>query len=145
MTSAEIRKASSALRQALKISNDETAALEGTLSFGHLLTDEPDSVAKLKRFLAHPHSRSARAMMAAMSRFGVLRERIGQVLAALKELARTEFAPNPLITGDDLTAAGIKPGKIFKEALDAAYDAQLEGRVKTKEEALVLALKIVRG
>ena len=55
-------------------------------------------------------------------------------------MRKTDFAPAPLITGDDLTAAGAVPGPKFKLALDAAYDAQLEGRIQTREQAMELAL-----
>jgi hypothetical protein len=34
---------------------------------------------------------------------------------------------------------------VFKKVLDAVYDAQLEGRVTTKEEALAMGLRIARG
>ena len=51
-------------------------------------------------------------------------------------------APPPLITGDDLTAAGLQPGKLFKRILNEAYDAQLEDRIASKEEAMKLALQI---
>ena len=55
---------------------------------------------------------------------------------------RTNFDPVPLITGDDLTAAGLKPGKLFKRILHETYDAQLEDRVASKEEAMKLAMTI---
>jgi putative nucleotidyltransferase with HDIG domain len=38
-----------------------------------------------------------------------------------------EMLPRPLVTGDDLIAAGLKPGIGFKEALDKAFDEQLCG------------------
>ena len=60
--------------------------------------------------------------------------------ATLAELERTDVAPAPLITGDDLTAAGLAPGPMFKQILDEVYDAQLEGRVSAKAEAMELAL-----
>jgi len=41
-----------------------------------------------------------------------------------------------MITGDDLLRAGFKPGPHFKQLLDAIYDAQLEGRLGTREQAL---------
>ena len=44
--------------------------------------------------------------------------------------------PAPLITGDDLIAAGYKPGPRFKEILSAVEDAQLEGRLQTKDQAM---------
>jgi poly(A) polymerase len=47
-----------------------------------------------------------------------------------------------LVTGDDLVAAGIAPGKGFGGWLDAVYDAQLEGRIATREEALAMAIRL---
>jgi len=46
--------------------------------------------------------------------------------------------PAPLITGEDLIAAGHKPGPRFKEILVAVEDAQLEGRLETKAQAMEL-------
>jgi poly(A) polymerase len=53
-------------------------------------------------------------------------------------LPAEQIRPQPLITGDDLIAAGYKPGPQFKELLTAVEDAQLEGSIGTKEEALDL-------
>jgi poly(A) polymerase len=44
--------------------------------------------------------------------------------------------PAPLVTGDDLIALGLAPGPRFKEILSSMEDAQLEGRLTTREEAL---------
>jgi poly(A) polymerase len=44
--------------------------------------------------------------------------------------------PAPLISGDDLIAAGYGPGPRFKEILAAVEDAQLDGRLESREEAL---------
>ena len=49
-----------------------------------------------------------------------------------------QIRPDPLITGDDLIQAGYAPGPQFKELLTAIEDAQLEGSIQTKEEALAL-------
>lgn len=49
------------------------------------------------------------------------------------------LTPEPLLTGDDLVAAGFKPGPRFKQILDGVYDAQLEGRVADRDEAMELA------
>jgi poly(A) polymerase len=59
-------------------------------------------------------------------------------------LEREDVAPAPLVTGDDLTAAGIKPGPVFKRVLDAVYDAQLEARVGSKEQALAMGLELAK-
>jgi tRNA nucleotidyltransferase/poly(A) polymerase len=53
-------------------------------------------------------------------------------------LPQEEIRPAPLITGNDLIAAGYKPGPRFKELLLAVEDAQLEGAISSKEEALGL-------
>jgi poly(A) polymerase len=46
--------------------------------------------------------------------------------------------PKLLVTGDDLIAAGYRPGPQFKRMLEAAEDAQLEGRIASREEGLEL-------
>ncbi len=47
--------------------------------------------------------------------------------------------PAPLLTGVDLIAHGYAPGPRFKEILDAVEDAQLEGRLQSREQALAWA------
>lgn len=44
--------------------------------------------------------------------------------------------PSPLVTGYDLIAAGHVPGPRFREILDAVEDAQLEGRLPSRDAAL---------
>jgi poly(A) polymerase len=53
-------------------------------------------------------------------------------------LPQEQIRPAPLITGDDLIAAGYKPGPTFRDWLTAVEDAQLEGSIASKEEALGL-------
>jgi poly(A) polymerase len=53
-------------------------------------------------------------------------------------LPAEQIRPTPLITGADLIAAGYHPGPQFKEFLTAVEDAQLDGKVGTKEEAMEL-------
>jgi len=52
------------------------------------------------------------------------------------ELDREQLAPPRLLTGRDLIALGLPPGPRFKEILEAIEDAQLEGRLQTREDAL---------
>jgi len=59
-------------------------------------------------------------------------------------LPQEQIRPAPLITGADLIAAGYKPGPMFKELLTAVEDAQLEGSISTKEEALKLVRQRAR-
>lgn len=56
----------------------------------------------------------------------------------LEETPPEEIKPTPLIRGDDLIARGYTPGPIFKRMLQAVEDAQLEGRLHTRQDALRL-------
>jgi len=55
-----------------------------------------------------------------------------------------QLNPPPLVTGNDLKAAGLKPGPQFRSLLEAIRDAQLEGRIATKDEAIALAASLLR-
>jgi putative nucleotidyltransferase with HDIG domain len=54
------------------------------------------------------------------------------------ELPEEEVRPALLVTGRDLISAGYQPGPHFKEMLAIAEDAQLEGRIHTRDEGLNL-------
>jgi len=56
--------------------------------------------------------------------------------AQLAESGDVGLRPAPLLSGKDLIAAGYAPGPRFKEILTAVEDAQLEGGLSTREEAL---------
>ena len=53
-----------------------------------------------------------------------------------EEFASEPIIPQPLITGNDLIAMGMKPGPKFGTILEAVETRQLEGTFKTREEAL---------
>jgi putative nucleotidyltransferase with HDIG domain len=63
------------------------------------------------------------------------------VRAKQRELPPEELKPPALITGHDLIAAGYAPGPMFGIVLNELEDAQLEGRISTKEQAM----EMVRG
>jgi poly(A) polymerase len=56
----------------------------------------------------------------------------------LEDTPQAQIKPAPLLGGSDLIAQGYRPGPIFKEILRAVEDAQLENRVHTRAEALLL-------
>jgi len=57
----------------------------------------------------------------------------------LAETPPAEVRPARLISGDDLIGLGLKPGPDFKEILRNIEDAQLDGRIRTRDEALAQA------
>ena len=134
------------MRQALKISNEESEQLRGTLTgIDPLLRDDFPRVATLKRYLAEPTSPLSRHLMQALAAQGHQADRIADLERELQQLEKAEFAPTPLITGDDLTAHGLQPGPLFKRILTDVYDAQLEGRITTRDQAISCALSIARS
>lgn len=58
------------------------------------------------------------------------------------ELPPEVLDPPPLITGNDLRRAGLQPGPSFGRILEGVRDAQLEGRIATREEALEMARRL---
>jgi poly(A) polymerase len=59
----------------------------------------------------------------------------------LAETPPEEVRPDRLLTGDDLIGLGFRPGPEFREILDAAEDAQLEGNIGSHEDALIWVRK----
>jgi poly(A) polymerase len=57
---------------------------------------------------------------------------VQQVLA---ETPPEQIRPPRLLTGDDLQELGYKPGPIFSEILRSVEDAQLEGQLRSRQEA----------
>lgn len=53
----------------------------------------------------------------------------------LREWTPEDLNPRPLIDGHDLTRRGLQPGPLFKKLLDAVYEAQLDGTVKSMAHA----------
>lgn len=98
------------------------------------------SLAELKRKLSHPHEAAARQF----SRAALLAAEadLSDLLFCEEYRQRTpldEINPPPLVTGNELIQLGFAPGPSFKHLLERLRDAQLNGDVRTREEALAQA------
>ena len=51
----------------------------------------------------------------------------------------------PLLTGDDLLKMGVLPSRKLGQILETVYMAQLDGRVKERDEALKMARTLTAG
>ena len=59
----------------------------------------------------------------------------------LNKTPEEDLKPKSLITGDDLTNLGFKPGPHYKDILRYIEDEQLEGRIESKAEAVNIIKK----
>ncbi len=72
--------------------------------------------------------------------------RLGELAEAAWSFYQERLAPPQLprlVTGDDLCALGLSPGPEFRRLLAAVEEAQWEGQVATREEALALVRRLV--
>jgi tRNA nucleotidyltransferase/poly(A) polymerase len=127
---------------ALLLSNADRHALYGCLEIHDALTGPWPKlgVAGQKRLAARPEFDEALTVLKASDNQAFVDVR-RQVLA----LSESGIAPPPLIDGDDLIEAGLEPGPLFKQVLDAVYDAQLEGSLAGKAEALEMAKALAKA
>jgi putative nucleotidyltransferase with HDIG domain len=122
----------------LRFSNDDTAQIlslvDNHMRFGHVTRMKEST---LKRFLRLPafdqhmalHRADSLASHRNLSTYELLR-------AKLAEIPPEKIRPLALISGDDLIAEGYLPGPKFREILEAVEDAQLEGRLRSHNEAM---------
>lgn len=124
----------------LRLSNEETeqvaALVANHMRFGDV---EKMKESTLKRFLRLPRFEQHLRLhyLDCSNSHGNL-ELYDFAKAKFENTPEAEVRPIPLLTGDDLIAAGYKPGPLFKEMLALAEDAQLEGRIHSREEAMQL-------
>jgi len=124
----------------LRFSNDDTeqilALVDNHMRFAHATRM---SESTFKKFVRMPHFEEHLELHKLdclgshgnLASYNFTREK----MSALPE---AEIRPRPLLTGDDLIAAGYAPGPRFKEILSAVEDAQLDGRLESRESAMDL-------
>jgi poly(A) polymerase len=64
------------------------------------------------------------------------------VRRTLEETPAEEMRPVRLLTGDDLQSLGYQPGPLFSKILRHLEDAQLEGLVRSREEAIAFVAQL---
>jgi poly(A) polymerase len=126
--------------QRLHFSNDDTEQIEGLVANHMRFADvERMKDSTLKRFLRLPkfaeHMELHRIDCLSSHRDLSLYNFVGE---KLRTTPPEEIRPAPLITGRELIELGYVPGPRFKEILSAVEDAQLDGRLRSREEALEL-------
>jgi poly(A) polymerase len=127
----------------LRFSNDDTeqiiALVDNHMRFGHVQRMKEST---FKKFVRMPHfdehlelhRLDSQASHGDLSSYHFTREKIANMPGEVMN-------PPPLVTGDDLIAAGYKPGPRFKEILSAVEDGQLEGRLQSKDAAMQMVAR----
>jgi len=122
----------------LRFSNDDTeqilALIDHHMRFGQVMQMKEST---LKKFLRLPgfeehlelHRADCLSSHGELSAYNFAKDKLASIPAE-------KMRPAPLVTGDDLIAAGYVPGPRFKEILSAVEDGQLESRLRSKEQAL---------
>jgi len=122
----------------LRFSNHDTdqvlSLVDNHMRFGHVTRMKEST---LKKFIRLPgfdehlalHRADSLASHGNLSTHDFLQKK-------LAEIPPENIRPAALMTGDDLIAAGYVPGPRFGEILEAVEDAQLEGRLLSREDAL---------
>jgi len=132
------------LRRALLLSNAERDGLRDGLATLGVLRGGWDAMGEAgrKRLASGGGFADAFAVLAAAD------PARGHAVGAEVERLRGRFGglcPDAWVDGGVLISLGLRPGPRFAEILDAVYDAQLEGRASTAQEAIELARSMAAG
>ena len=131
----------------LRFSNDDTAQIASLVANHLRFKDVPQMKrSTLKRFVRlnrfEEHMELHRLDCSSSHRNLENYEFMRRFLA---ETPPAEVRPVRLLTGDDLIGLGFRPGPKFKEILEAAEDAQLEGNISTREDAVIWVRRYYRA
>jgi poly(A) polymerase len=130
----------------LKMSNEETEQIRSLIA-NHMKFKDARQMrtATLKRFVRMPKFEEHMALhrLDCLSSHRHL-ETYEFVRDFLERTPPEQVRPAKLLTGEDLIYMGFSPGPEFKEILRTVEDAQLEGSIQTREEALELASKTLK-
>ncbi len=127
----------------LHFSNEDTRQIAALVANHMRFADaERMKESTLKRFLRLPRFDEHLALhrIDCLSSHGNL-ELYDFVRERRQQMPEEEIRPAPLLTGDDLIGLGYEPGPLFREILSTVEDAQLEGALHGKDEALAFVLR----
>src|ERR1039457_1893687 len=124
--------------QRLHFSNDDTEQIEELVA-NHMRFSDVERMkdSTLKRFMRLPkfdehmelHRIDCLSSHRDLSLYNFVSEKV-------RTTPPEQIRPHALISGADLIEIGYRPGPRFKEILSAVEDAQLEGRLQSRDEAL---------
>jgi poly(A) polymerase len=126
-----------AICKRLRFSNDDTeqilALVDNHMKFGAV---EEMRASTIKKFVRLPHFEEHLTLhrLDCLSSHRNL-DSYDFVRRFLEVTPPEQVRPERLLSGDDLQTMGFQPSPLFSQILQALEDAQLDGQVKTREEA----------
>jgi poly(A) polymerase len=129
----------------LKLSNAERERITWLVEKHQILSDARHMrTSKLKTLLIHPGIHELLALHRADAlASGRSTDHVEYCESLLREWTEADLNPPSVLTGNDLAQQGLKPGPIYKRLMDAVREAQLEGTVKTLDEAQALVGRLL--
>lgn len=122
----------------LKFSNDDTEQVQALIA-NHMKFKDVAQMRKstLKRFVRLPRFEEHLQLhrLDCLASHGLL-DAYHLVQKFVAETPPEQVRPTRLLTGDDLSEMGYPPGPVFQTILGALEDAQLEGALSTREQAI---------
>ncbi|NUN93405.1 MAG: CCA tRNA nucleotidyltransferase [Verrucomicrobiae bacterium] len=131
----------------LRFSNADREAVVALVANHMTFKDVPRMrLSTVKRLLARPSIEEELALHRAdcLASHGSLAN-VGLLRRWQRRIAAAEIRPPRWVTGHDLLACGLAPGPRVGRILAEIEEAQLEGKLKTREEALRLARRLAGG
>jgi poly(A) polymerase len=126
----------------LRLSNHEAKTAGWLWDAVAALGDEPAAVLRsrpwssVQPWLAHDQAAALADLLRGRAACGRGDAAAAAWISGQVDRPRAELDPPPLVTGDDLLAAGVPPGKAVGAALARIRGLQLDGAIATKAEAL---------
>jgi poly(A) polymerase len=134
----------SAICRRLRLSNADRQRVEWLVENHMYLADSKHMrLSKLKRTFVHPGF----AELLALHRADALAssgsaEHVDYCEQLLRDMSHAELNPTTFLNGHDLVRMGLKPGPHFGKILDKVREAQLDGTIRSKKEAIALANRL---
>ena len=131
----------------LKLSNGEREHILGVLGLQHRISTVTghESLDVLKRLMREANFADALKLygMRVKAHDGAVHSHPFEFLSSLfSRMQHEDLNPQKFVTGNDLIALGMKPGKQFANILSRIEDAQLRGEIHSKAQAMELVHKL---
>jgi poly(A) polymerase len=129
----------------LRLSNDDRQRIEWLVENHMYLSGAKQMrMSKLKQTFVHPGINELLALHRAdaLASTGTA-DHVDYCEQLLRETPEADLNPRTFLSGHDLVRIGLEPGPSFKELLEKVREAQLDGTVRSKKEALALVRRLL--